>query len=78
MKRHLLIILVIIMLILCVAMFAECDMFKGSQNPDDEKISFTITFDTQGGSSIAPITIGEGEALTLPQTPTKEGYIFDG
>ena len=78
MKRHLLIILVIIMLILCVAMLAGCDMFKGSQNPDDEKISFTVTFDTQGGSSIAPITIGEGKAITLPQTPTKEGYIFDG
>ena len=78
MKKHLLI-LVAIMVIICVAMLAGCDMFKGSQDPnDDEKITFTVTFDTQGGSPIDPITIGEGEALTLPQTPTKEGYIFDG
>ena len=78
MKKHLLI-LVAIMVIICVAMLAGCDMFKGSQDPnDDEKITFTVTFDTQGGSPIDPITIGEGEALALPQTPTKEGYIFDG
>ena len=78
MKKHLLI-LIAIMVIICVAMLAGCDMFKGSQDPnDDEKITFTVTFDTQGGSQIDPITVGEGEALTLPQTPTKEGYIFDG
>ena len=78
MKKHLLI-LIAIMAIICVAMLAGCDMFKGSQDPnDDEKITFTVTFDTQGGSPIDPITIGEGEALALPQTPTKEGYIFDG
>ena len=41
MKRHLLIILVIIMLILCVAMLAGCDMFKGSQNNNDVDVNGT-------------------------------------
>ena len=41
MKRHLLIILVIIMLILCVAMLAGCDMFKGSQNNSDVDVNGT-------------------------------------
>ena len=44
----------------------------------DEKQSYTITFDTQGGSEVKSITIAEGETITLPSNPTKEGYIFDG
>ena len=38
---------------------------------------YTITFDTDGGSSIASITQDYGTALTLP-TPAKEGYGFGG
>lgn len=41
-------------------------------------IKFTVTFDTQGGSEIAPITVGMDETIVLPENPTKDGYIFDG
>ena len=44
----------------------------------DEKQSYTITFDTQGGSEVKSITIAEGETITLPSNPTKEGSVFDG
>lgn len=50
-------------------------IYKGLQNDGSE---YTITFDTQGGSEIAPITIRSGESLTLPEAPTKEGYVFGG
>lgn len=45
---------------------------------EEEVVTFTVTFDTQGGSNVAPITIGQGNAITLPENPTKDGYIFDG
>lgn len=40
--------------------------------------SFTITFDTDGGSEIASIEVKDGEIVKLPETPTKDGYKFVG
>jgi len=39
---------------------------------------YTITFDTAGGSEIAPITQDYGTAITAPEAPTREGYTFMG
>ena len=39
---------------------------------------YTITFDTDGGSEIAPITQDYGTTIAKPTDPTKTGYTFAG
>ncbi len=46
--------------------------------PEKPLQSYSITYETNGGSSIASSNVVERSALTPPQTPTKEGYTFVG
>ena len=39
---------------------------------------YTITFDANGGSEIAPITQDYGTEITAPDNPTRKGYTFKG
>ncbi|HQH30505.1 MAG TPA: InlB B-repeat-containing protein, partial [Spirochaetota bacterium] len=39
---------------------------------------YTVTFDSNGGSSVDQQTINYGEKATRPVIPTKTGYIFSG
>ncbi len=39
---------------------------------------FTITFDSRGGSDVAPQNQMYGELLDVPDDPTREGYEFTG
>lgn len=38
--------------------------------------TYTVTFDTNGGTQIEPIIIKEGESLKNIEEPKKEGYLF--
>ena len=41
--------------------------------------TYTVSFDTDGGSSVADLTgVSEGATITGPVTPTKAGYTFEG
>ncbi len=44
----------------------------------DQSYLVTITFDTDGGSAVAPISGMPGIAITFPASPTKEGCEFRG
>lgn len=68
MKKSTIVIALLLVLVLGVCLVA-CG---------DEPVTFTVTFDTQGGSEIAPLLITEGVEITLPEDPTKDGYTFDG
>lgn len=41
-------------------------------------INVTVTFDTDGGSTVESQTIPFGTVATLPEAPTKEGYTITG
>ena len=41
-------------------------------------VEYTITFDTDGGTPVAPIKQGYGKEITAPAAPTKTGYTFAG
>ena len=44
----------------------------------DERKTYTIKFDTKGGSAIANQLVKNGDKVTEPTAPTKEGYAFAG
>ena len=51
--------------------------WKAMDSPDKPK-THTVTFDSQGGSSVAAQTVEDGSRSTTPDTPTKSGYKFGG
>ena len=44
--------------------------------PPVEK-TFTVTFDSNGGSAVASQTVKEGEKAAKPANPTRDGYTFE-
>ena len=43
-----------------------------------EKGTFTVTFDSKGGSAVTSQNVPEGGKVTKPADPTREGYTFNG
>ena len=41
-------------------------------------ITYTVTFNSEGGSSVANMSGLDGTTITLPSAPTYAGYTFDG
>ena len=72
------------MLIISIAFFMSltaCDNTDTSDNEDDNKEdtrTITVNFETNGGTSMDPLTIEEGTLLNPPDEPTKQGYAFNG
>ena len=60
---------IIIACILVIVVLLAIDL----QNP-----GFTITFDSRGGTDVPAQNQMYGELLDVPETPTREGYLFTG
>ncbi|NLL95250.1 MAG: hypothetical protein GX224_05820, partial [Thermoplasmatales archaeon] len=65
---------------LTIAANAESLNWTGTAQTDwvIENKEFTITFDSAGGSPVAPIVAYYGTAVLAPEAPTREGYTFAG
>lgn len=40
--------------------------------------TYTISFDSQGGSAVSDVVVSQGDTLSAPTAPTKDGYTFVG
>lgn len=40
--------------------------------------TYQITFDSNGGSEVASVTVRENDKITRPDDPTRQGYVFEG
>ena len=40
--------------------------------------TYTVSFNSDGGSTVEEITVNHGEKVTAPEAPTKDGYAFAG
>jgi len=49
-----------------------------SDDSDDVKQTYTVTFDSNGGSSVASQTVEKNARVTQPTNPTRNSYTFDG
>ena len=55
------------------------DLNKGNVDKDRIKPTYPkVTFDSKGGSDVAAKPVENGDAISAPAAPTKEGYVFDG
>ncbi len=57
--------------------FAAC---KTQLNSEEEKkaVTYTISFDSDGGSSVESQSVEEGGTASKPADPSKDGYVFKG
>ena len=66
--------------ILCLALMLITVLALAACTPDtpEEPTTYTVSFDTNGGSSVAAISVKDGEKAIAPTAPTKAGYEFAG
>ncbi len=51
---------------------------EGGTGTTPDATEYTITFDSNDGSAVANATTSGGKLTSLPTSPTKSGYTFDG
>ncbi len=67
-----------------ILIFASAFLLLGScskqednnSTSQEEHYDWTITFETSGGSEVAPLHIKDGQKATKPSNPTQDGYTF--
>ena len=58
--------------------FTDGVSLPGPSGPSTSVDKYVVTFNTNGGSEIAPKKYEEGTVVQLTMVPTKDGYIFTG
>lgn len=52
--------------------------FNGNVMTFLKQVNYTVTFDTDGGDTIAPVSVLNGKVVAAPATPSKDGHVFIG
>jgi len=73
----------IVLSILVLSVFIGCGGSNGSgvKNPGDnnpQPQTYTVTFNSAGGSLVSPMHVNSGSAVSAPDSPAREDYDFEG
>ncbi len=55
-------------------------LFTIGEEPEEEEeepVSYTVRFDSNGGSQVSPQSVKEGEKASMPDDPERDGYTFN-
>ncbi len=75
-KKITLVLIALMLLVVMVGTLVACG--ENGNGNDNDGVTYTITFDSMGGSDVASITVDANSQISAPQAPTKEGYTFLG
>ncbi len=68
--------IIIFMLLLSLALLVSC---TGKDKEETTEAKYcTVTFNSAGGGAVEPSKVLEGNKVTEPTVPERDGYIFDG
>ena len=56
----------------------EAEVYGKAIQSETVQKKHKITFDTMGGNSIDALKVADGATWSLPEAPTREGYVFKG
>ena len=65
-KKILSLLLTLAVLVLAVCMLFSC------------KNTVTVSFESDGGTNVASVTLEPGATVSAPENPIREGYVFAG
>lgn len=70
--------LIAIIAVLLAALIGGIVFFilPGMENKEPD--TFRVSYETSGGTSIAAIQVEDGDTVTTPQDPSRDGYVFKG
>ena len=71
----------IVLLTLVVSFFTGCGGDNGGGNgpiPPPSNQTYTVTFNSNSGSAVQPVTVNRGGTVPVPAAPTRAGYAFEG
>mgnify|MGYP002518577972 CR=1 FL=1 len=67
---------IITLMMLLVMMFTSLSCKSNNTSTSNEETLYTITFESNGGSSINNVNAKAGDEITKPTDPIKDGYTF--
>ena len=56
----------------------DMTLYAGWRDSTVAPVEYTVSFDSNGGSYVAPITVVSGSAISQPVAPIRDGYTFTG
>ncbi len=65
--------LTVLMLLIAALLFVSCD----NKATEPKEAVYTVTFNSDGGSSVAKAEVKEGETVTKPSNPVKKNAVFE-